>query len=408
MRRLNVTAVALYLALGTMFASVPLYVTEELGGSKAMAGLAISIFFIAAVVTRPVVGRLADVHGRRLFIVIPPFAIAVLLVAMLGARWVPAVLAVRFGLGVFGSAFYTAAVTTSTDLNPHGQASAVAVLSISIYLGFALGPTLGETLVHGATALAWLVPAALAVVAGAIVWGIPETRPAGDDATPAPDPGAYEELAPGLTGAGPAPTVPRATAPGTRLWLGVLHPAAVLPGLTLLTLGLGYQAITSQSALYATSIDMATATPLFAAFALSILGIRLVSGRLADTIGPVRVMFPGVACYIVGFGLLARFAAPVAAVVGIAFVGAGWALVFPAVTAWLSGRVPDAERGSALGSLISFMDIGQGTGGYLVGGLADAFGFGTAFVAPAVLAAAGGIVLAVAVRRPGPTAPGGS
>lgn len=408
MRRLNVTAVALYLALGTMFASVPLYVTEDLGGSKAMAGLAISIFFIAAVVTRPVVGRLADIHGRRLFIVIPPFAIAVLLVAMLGARWVPAVLAVRFGLGVFGSAFYTAAVTTSTDLNPHGQASAVAVLSISIYLGFALGPTLGETLVHGATALAWLVPAALAVVAGAIVWGIPETRPAGADATPAPDPGAYEELAPGLTGAGPAPTVPRATAPGTRLWLGVLHPAAVLPGLTLLTLGLGYQAITSQSALYATSIDMATATPLFAAFALSILGIRLVSGRLADTIGPVRVMFPGVACYIVGFGLLARFAAPVAAVVGIAFVGAGWALVFPAVTAWLSGRVPDAERGSALGSLISFMDIGQGTGGYLVGGLADAFDFGTAFVAPAVLAAAGGIILAVAVRRPGPTAPGGS
>ncbi|MEZ5134248.1 MAG: sulfatase-like hydrolase/transferase [Acidimicrobiales bacterium] len=81
---------------------------------------------------------------------------------------------------------------------------------------------------------------------------------------------------------------------------------------------------------------MATATPLFAAFALSILGIRLVSGRLADTIGPVRVMSLGVA-FIVGSGLLARFAAPVAAVVGIAFVGTGWALVFPAVTAWLSG-----------------------------------------------------------------------
>jgi len=102
--------------------------------------------------------------------------------------------------------------------------------------------------------------------------------------------------------------------------------------------------------------------------------------------------------------VLARLAAPAAAVVGIALVGTGWALVFPAVTAWLSGRVPDAERGSALGSLISFMDIGQGTGGYLVGGLADAFGFGTAFAAPAVLAAVGGAVLAAAVRRPGPTA----
>ncbi|MEZ5206204.1 MAG: MFS transporter [Acidimicrobiales bacterium] len=399
MRRLNVTAVALYLALGTMFASVPPTSPRSSAAprpwpawrsrssssppwSRARSWVASPTSTAGACSSSSPVRhrRAARRHARRPVGLLPCWrcaSVSACSLSLLHRRrhHLDRPSTARPGLGGGGA--------------------------VDLDLPRCARPTLGDLARRHRPGLAscrrrW-------PVAGAIVWGIPEARPAAD-ATPAPDPGAFESYPAPV----PVPPTVPAPPPGTRLWLGVLHPAAVLPGLTLLTLGLGYQAITSQSALYATSIDMATATPLFAAFALSILGIRLVSGRLADTIGPVRVMFPGVACYIVGFGLLARFAAPVAAVVGIAFVGAGWALVFPAVTAWLSGRVPDAERGSALGSLISFMDIGQGTGGYLVGGLADAFGFGTAFVAPAVLAAAGGIVLAVAVRRPGPTAPGGS
>jgi MFS family permease len=88
------------------------------------------------------------------------------------------------------------------------------------------------------------------------------------------------------------------------------------------------------------------------------------------------------------------------AVVGVALAGVGWAVVFPALVAWLSERVPDAERGAAVGTAVAFMDIGQGSGGYLVGAVADLAGFGWAYVVPAALAVAGTVVL-VGVVTPG-------
>lgn len=404
-RRINLTAVALYLALGTMFSATPRYVTEELGGSKALAGFAVSVFFLAAIITRPIVGRLADRHGRRLFLVIPPFVIAGLLAAMLGAKWIPLVLLIRFAQGVAGSTFYTAAVTASTDLAPGRQASAVATLSVGIYLGFAVGPALGEQLLDLGTTWAWLVPAAIAVVAGLAIASIPETRPS-DEATGDDTAAVFAETAPGVTGAaGPvghlSPARPASGEP-TRLIGKFLHPAAILPGLTLLTLGMGYTAITSQSALYARSIGLESSTLLFAVYSIAILLVRLVSGRLADNVGPVKVMFPGTATLTAGLFCLALFDLPVTAVIGVALVGTGWALVFPAVTAWLATHVPDAERGVALGSLIAFMDVGQATAGYAIGAVADVTSFGTAFLVPAVATVAGGVVLAIAVRRAGP------
>jgi MFS family permease len=179
----------------------------------------------------------------------------------------------------------------------------------------------------------------------------------------------------------------------------LLHPAAVLPGITLLTLGVGYVAVTSQSALYARAVGIGSSSALFATFAVTILAVRLVAGRLADRLGPVRVMFPGMAALAAGCSLWSLIHTPAIALLGAAWIGTGWALVFPALTAWLAARVPDDERGSAIGSMVAFMDVGQGLGGYLVGAVADAAGFGWAFALPAVLALGGAGVLAVAVRR---------
>ena len=66
--RLDIGAVLVYFALGAMFSAAPRYVSEELDGSKALAGFSVSIFFVAAVLARPVVGRLVDRIGRRPFL----------------------------------------------------------------------------------------------------------------------------------------------------------------------------------------------------------------------------------------------------------------------------------------------------------------------------------------------------
>jgi len=372
--RLDLGAIFVYLALGAMFSAVPRYVTEELDGSKAVAGFGVSIFFLAAVLARPFAGRFVDARGRRPLLRTLPFVIAALIVALTWADHVGVVLAIRFVQGLAGGSLYVAAVTAETDLAPEDRrASAVARLSVFIYLGFAAGPALGELLLDCGTGTAWWVLGAIGAVGGLLMATVPETRP---------------EPEPVAEGAAPLPRsrlIPRVT---------------VLPGLTLLAMGVGYTSVTGLSALYARSIGLDDSTPLYATYALSILVVRLASGRVADAVGPAKVIVPGLVSFGLGFVSMAGAASTgvvAAAVVGVALVGTGWALVFPALIAWVSEQVPASQRGSAMGSLIAFMDIGQGAGGYLVGSVADGAGFAWAYTVPATLAVGGMASILVAL-----------
>ena len=78
----------------------------------------------------------------------------------------------------------------------------------------------------------------------------------------------------------------------------------------------------------------------------------------------------------------------------------GFAVVFPALMALTDDGAPLAERGEALGSTVAFFDIGAWLGGYSVGAVADAAGFGPAFAVPAALCAVGTVLVLRLGRRP--------
>jgi MFS family permease len=187
--------------------------------------------------------------------------------------------------------------------------------------------------------------------------------------------------------------------PGRRR---LLHPAAIGPGLVLLTTGMGYSSITGFSSLYGRAIGVSDPGLLYATFAVTVIGVRLVAGRLADTVGRIATALPGLALGAVGLGVLALVQEPAAAFVGVAAFGAGFALIFPALMAFTVDRVPDHERGEALGSFTAFMDAGSGGGAYLIGAIADSAGFGWAYGTPALMCVAGGGLLLVLGARSGP------
>ena len=346
-----------YGAFGCQFTVVSRFVDEYLDGTRAQSGLGVSMFFAAAVITRPVAGRWIDQVGRRWFIVVPPFVLAVVMLGFHFADSFGVVLALRFVQGAVGGGLYIALVAAVTDLAPSNRrASAIARLSIALYLGFAVGPAVGEWLLDLGPGVAWNVLAVMCAIGALCTVTLPETLPV-------PLRGPLGER--------------------RRSWL---HPAAVLPGVAMLGLGLGYTSITALSALNARRIGLDDSTPLYLAFAGSVLLIRLGSGRLADRLGPVPVVNAGIVAFAAGFACIAAFDVPAPVIVGVALVGCGWALVLPAQSAWLASRVGDDERGSALGSLVAAMDIGQAIGGFVVGALADAYGFGWAYLLPCGLA----------------------
>ena len=345
-----------FVALGIYLSALPLFVTRELGSSRAAVGLGIGAFSLTAVVLRPFVGRGIDRRGRRLFLAAAPAILLVTSVAFTATRAVPAVVVLRLVQGVAGACFYTAAATIATDLAPEGKrAEYLARFSLFLYGGLAIGPALGEAVVEGSGyRWTWTAAAAAATVSLVVALCLPETG------TPAP-----------------------ATASSGRVRF--LHSAALGPGFVIATAAVGYTAITAFSALYARRIGMSSSGPLYTTFAVVVLAVRLVAGRLADRHGRIAVAQPGMGMCVAGMTLLALQPAPALAFVGVAAFGAGFSLLFPALMALTVDRVGDAERGAAVGSFTAFFDIGSTTGSYAVGAVSDRFGFGGGFGLPAVL-----------------------
>jgi MFS family permease len=377
LRLLYVATLGNFLAAGLFFAAIPLYVDQELDGSRAAVGLSVGAFSISAVFLRPLIGRGIDRRGRRPFLVTGLVLWVLSALAFFVAVSIPSVVVIRLVQGFAGGCFYTTAAAVATDLAPEEErASAIAKFSLFLYAGFALGPAIGESLIAGpGFPAAWLTAAALAGMGLLAVLLLPETG----SAAMAVQAERAEE------------GIPRRT---------FLHPAAVAPGIVLACAAVGYSSITVFSPLYAREIGLSSSSALYATFAVTIILVRLLSLLFVDRVGRTAIALPGLALACFGLTLMALVPEPVAAFPGVACFGAGFALVFPALMAFTVDRVPDYERGEVLGSFTAFMDIGSGLGGYLVGWVADVAGFQWAYATPAVLCGVGFLLLLSLSKKP--------
>lgn len=369
-RWLDVSVASNFLAIGVLLSAVPRYVKEELGGSSAAVGTATTIFFAAALLTRPVVGRAMDRVGRRPFLTWPLLAMALLAIGMEAAHAVWAVVLVRLLQGAFGSTFYTACAVVSTDLAPPEQrASAVARLSLMIYLGFAFGPFLGEFLFDRGSQWPWLVCAGLHLLAFATSQRLPETlreRRGTDQPRPS---------------------------------MRSLRRVVLRPGVAQLCAGLGYSCVVAFLPSYSREIGLGSSGALFFTYACSALLVRVFSGRLADRFGYVAVALPGLLVFGLGHLLMAVAWAEWVPFPAIAMTGIGFGAVFPALTALAVDRAPDEQRGQVLGVFLSFNDLGNAVAGPAVGAIADAAGFRWGYGVPAIVAGLG-LGVALGLRTP--------
>ena len=361
-----------FAAMGMYLTGIQLFVKDDLIGSKAAVGLAVGAFSITAVLSRPIVGRGVDQRGRKPFLYV---GLALLALSSLGFLFVDSlveVVVLRLVQGVNGACVYTCVAAMATDLAPPSKrASAIARMSLFQYAGIALGPSAASLLIdHADFDAVWLLATVLACTGLLVVTQLPES---GADAM-------------------------AARAAHGRSTRRLLHPAAIAPGLVLLTGGIGYASVTGFGSLYARHVDMSGGL-LYAVFAFTVIGVRLVSGALADARGAVRVALPGLLLSAVGLLTMALVQEPATAVVGVAVFGVGFALVFPSLMALAVGRVPDHERGEMLGSFTAFLDIGMGGGAYLIGAIADAAGFGAAYATPAMLCLCGAALLGIIGRE---------
>lgn len=367
---ISLSVLAFFVASGMFLPATPRYTAGPLGGSDFAVGLVIGSFSVSSLLLRPFAGRWADVGGRRRLLIIGACLQVVAAAGHLVADSIALLIVMRLLLGAAEALFFVAALAAATDLAPeHRRGEALSLISTSLYLGVAVGPALAEWLNdHGGFPAIWTVATVISVLAVAVSGLARETLP---------------------------PTERRpAGSPGS-----LLHRRGIIPGLLILCGAWGMGPYFAFLPLMAEQRGFGGVGGYLAAFALAVIGLRLVGARLPDRIGAARLSGTALVLSAVGLALIGLLSTETGLWVGSVVFGAGIAFTFPALVAMSVQGVVPAERGAVVGTTSLFLDVAFGLSPAVLGLMAGVTGYGPTFLVSALIATGASAYLLL-VRQP--------
>jgi MFS family permease len=355
-----------FLAVGAVLPVLPRYVRGPLGSSDVAVGVVIGAFALAAIVTRPVAGRVADARGRRTVVVLGTLALGVAGALYSLPFGVGGLLVARLVLGVGEGLVFTAGTAWVVDLAPvERRGQIIGLFGLSIWTGLALGPAIGEAVLSlGGYSAVWAFAALAPLIGAMVATRIPEVR--------------------GFRGGFQRRTL--------------LPAAALRPGSALAMAAVGNAAISAFIVLHLASRG-GHGTLVFVLFAAAVVGSRLLGSRVPDRLGGRRSASVAACTEAVGLVIIALAGHWTLAAVGAMLVGAGWSMLFPSLALMVVTGAGEQRRAEALGTYTAFFDLGFGLGAPLIGAVASVAGYPAAFWVAAAFAVAGGLVTATAPLR---------
>jgi MFS family permease len=168
-------------------------------------------------------------------------------------------------------------------------------------------------------------------------------------------------------------------------------------GLALMMQGVGLSGLTAFASLYFLARGWTHAGLVMTAFGVGFILVRVVWGHLPDRVGGFRVALYSLVIEAIGQAMLWRAPNEWVALGGALVTGLGCALVFPALGVELLKRVLPANRGSAMGGFVAFLDIAYGLAGPGAGLVAGQFGYAGVYLLGAASALLGAAL--VSARR---------
>jgi MFS family permease len=363
-----------YLAIGIPLAVLPGYVHTDLGYSSVLAGLAISMQYLATLLSRPLAGRMADSVGPKTAVLRGLIACSISGAFLLAAamfRHIPALslallLTGRLVLGCGESMVGTGAITWGIGrVGARHTARMISWNGIATYGALAIGAPLGVVIAHH-----WGLAAVGITVTVLSLGGFFLAR------------------------------LKAATAVVRGEHLPFQHVLRkVFPhGMGLALGSVGFGSIATFITLFYASHQWPNAAFALTMFGTSFVGARLLFAHTISRFGGFRVAIICFSVEALGLLLLWQASSPSLALVGAALTGFGFALIFPALGVEAVNLVPANNRGSALGAYSVFLDLALGVTGPLAGLIVSEFGYAEVFLF-AALASLAAVALTVSMFR---------
>lgn len=361
---LAAATLAFFVSGGVVLPISPGFAKGPLGADDIGVGVAIASFSIAALILRPIVGWSSDRFGRRPLLVAGSLIAVAALGLHLVANDLATFIAARALLGAGEGFFLVSAFAAASDIAPEARrGEALSFLSLSLYLGLAVGPPIAAWLfATGSYPLVWGAAMAIAGLAVTLSLIVPESAPA-----------VLERQAGGER---------RPRAP-------LIHREGIFPGFVIL-LGLGGMAgFLTFMPLYGPRFGFENGGMPLTLYALIVIGMRIVGATWPDRFGAARLSSLALAVSAIGLVLIGLVPSTLGLIAGTAIFASGVAFTMPAILSLAVSRVPPDERGTVVGTTTVFLDLAFGIGPMVLGVVAAAAGYGLAFVAAGASAALG-------------------
>jgi len=333
------------------------------------AGFVISVQYLATLISRPWTGRLSDRAGGKVAV---EWGLGIIAVSG-GVLWVAALVAPgdralgfwllilsRLALGAGES--LTSTGSTLWSISVHGPKHTAKVISfngISTYGGMALGAPLGVLLnQHGGLASIGIFVLLLCLSTMVLA----------------------------------ARKSPILVLAGEQMPFGAVLERVVPHGMVLAFAGTGFSVLATFITLFYLSRHWDGAALCLTVFGCTYVATRLLFIQTINRFGGFRVAKVSLTIEFIGVLLLWMAGSPLAAMLGSALTGIGFALIFPAIGVEAVKRVPEQNRGAALGVYTAFADVSFFLIGPLAGAVIGAYGYRNVFLLPLIC-----VVLSLAI-----------
>lgn len=349
-----------------LLATLPLYIIT-IGGREAEIGLIIGIFTVSAVVFRLILGREADVRGKKKILLLSSFMFLLAMLLYSSTSSVVELLALRFFHGFAWAGVTMSAGAIIADIVPEsrrGEGMGYYGMFPNLAMGF--GPALGMVIAnkHGFNSMFYSASfiAVIAILFSASIRE-PETGERKN----------YHDAS-------------------------MLSKGALFPSTVMLLAAMTYGSIVSFLPVYARSVGIENPGIFFTPFAGVLLLTRPVAGRLSDRYGRGSVIIPGI--MLIGFSMVTlSYTLTLTTLLLVALLyGMGFGSAQPTLMALTVDRVRPERRGAAMGTFASGFDLGIAMGSILLGVVLEVMGFRVMYFFSA-FAALLGLVVFLGGRR---------
>ncbi len=349
------------------FILLPLYI-QGLGGTEIEIGVVMGLYSAAGILCQPLIGAWVDAFGRRPFMRFGTAAVVATALIATVSTSVTVFALLRLAQGIGFSAFFVSNYTMVIDLVPvERRGWALGIYGVSGLSSTALAPLAGEWMVrHFGFRALFLLAAALAGVAVALVWRIPERR------------GRIDVLV--------------ARFPTMR---GSLDEVFRRQMAIALFFGLGTGAIFTFMPTFAESLGVTTLALFYTAYAGAAMLVRATAGGLIDTRGRRAVVVPSMliqafaTAILAALGLLLARGTQVPVLpflfLGGLLAGGAHGFLYPGLAALVTDAAAPARRGAVVGVFSAVVLSGNATGAFVFGYVAHWLGYGPMWTALALI-----------------------